>query len=64
MGAPHPEFGAALRQLVEDRRLSYRELSRRAHFSTGYISDLINGRKPANADVAKRWTRRSTPADA
>ncbi|MDR7278379.1 helix-turn-helix domain-containing protein [Catenuloplanes atrovinosus] len=53
MGAPHPEFGAALRQLVEDRRLSYRELSRRAHFSTGYISDLINGRKPANADVAK-----------
>ncbi|MFI5839473.1 helix-turn-helix domain-containing protein [Catenuloplanes sp. NPDC051500] len=54
MGSSHPSFGAVLRQLIKDRGLSYREAAAHAHFSAGYISDLIGGKKPPNLYAAEK----------
>ncbi|MGV9311810.1 nSTAND1 domain-containing NTPase [Streptomyces sp. NPDC003691] len=45
-------FGARLRRLRAERGLSLAELSRRAHYSRGYISKVENGRKPVTYGFA------------
>lgn len=49
-----PGFGATLKELREQRRLSLRRLGERAYCSHGYLWDLESGAKRPSASVAKR----------
>lgn len=48
-----PGFGDELRRLLAERGMSLRELSRRAHCDAGYLSKIMNGRKPASPHLAR-----------
>lgn len=43
-------FPAALRGLMEERRLSYRQLAYKTHLSAGYLNHLTKGSRPVPAD--------------
>jgi transcriptional regulator with XRE-family HTH domain len=45
-------FGIKLAALVEERGLSLREVAHRAGYSTGYLSNVIHGRKRATEQIA------------
>lgn len=50
--AADPRFGARLRQLRTSRRMSVRDLAKRAYVSRSHISDLENGLKIPSIDTA------------
>ncbi|MBM3147321.1 MAG: helix-turn-helix domain-containing protein [Actinobacteria bacterium] len=43
-------FPAALRGLMEERRLSYRQLAYKTRLSAGYLNHLTKGSRPVPAD--------------
>ncbi|GAB2607791.1 hypothetical protein GCM10027168_45910 [Streptomyces capparidis] len=51
---PEASFPAELRRLRERRGLSLADLSRRTHYSKGYLSKIETGAKRVTADVARR----------
>ena len=46
------DFGSEVRRLLSERDMSLRELARRAHCDAGYLSKMVNGRKPAPSRMA------------
>jgi len=47
-------FGDKARELMDSHGVSLRELARRAHFDAGHLSKVLNGYKPASAELASR----------
>lgn len=54
MPSVDPRFPDRLRQLLDDRGLSYRALAARTYYGKSYVHDLAHGRKTPSADAAKR----------
>src|ERR1700728_3649561 len=53
--APDPvTFGQEIRRLMAERRVGLRELARQVHYDPGYLSKVVNGRKAASRDLARR----------
>jgi transcriptional regulator with XRE-family HTH domain len=46
------DFGSEVRRLLSERDMSLRELARRVHCDAGYLSKMVNGRKPAPPHMA------------
>jgi transcriptional regulator with XRE-family HTH domain len=51
------DLGIAVRRLLGERRMSLRELARRAHWDVGYLSKVINGKKAASWAVIRDLDR-------
>jgi tetratricopeptide (TPR) repeat protein len=49
-----PRFPDRLRQLLDDRGVSYRVLAARTFYGKSYVHDLAHGRKTPNRDAAQR----------
>jgi transcriptional regulator with XRE-family HTH domain len=47
-------FGAALKGLMEERHLTYRQLAYKTRLSAGYLNHLTKGRRPVPADPVIR----------
>jgi transcriptional regulator with XRE-family HTH domain len=47
-------FGDVARRLMADRGISVRELSRRTFYDKAHLSRVLNGQKPASAELARR----------
>lgn len=47
-------FGDEARRLMADRGVSVRELSRRTFYDKAHLSRVLNGQKPASAELARR----------
>ncbi|MGI5246616.1 helix-turn-helix domain-containing protein [Dactylosporangium sp. CA-139066] len=54
MSEVDPRFAARLRELIEQRELSYRALAARVHYGKTLVNDLATGRKSPTPDVAQR----------
>ncbi|GAA2327644.1 helix-turn-helix transcriptional regulator [Dactylosporangium salmoneum] len=52
--ATDPTFGQRLRELIEQRRTSYRALAARVHHGKTHVHDLATGRKAPTVDLAQR----------
>lgn len=52
---PHP--GAVLETVFEDTPITVSEAARRLNLSRGFLSAVVNGRKPVRADLAVRLER-------
>jgi transcriptional regulator with XRE-family HTH domain len=48
-----PSFGGKLGELLAERGMSQNEAARRSHYNAGYLSKVINGRKPASAALGR-----------
>lgn len=46
-------FGGEVRRLMAVRGVGLRELARRVSYDPGYLSKVVNGRKPVSADLAR-----------
>jgi transcriptional regulator with XRE-family HTH domain len=46
------DFGAAVRRLLSERGMSQNELAARSHWDAGYLSKVVNGRKPGTHAMA------------
>jgi addiction module HigA family antidote len=52
---PHP--GAVLETVFEDTPITVSEAARKLNLSRGFLSSVVNGRKPVRADLAVRLER-------
>lgn len=52
---PHP--GAVLETVFEDTPITVSEAARKLNLSRGFLSAVVNGRKPVRADLAVRLER-------
>lgn len=50
-------FGARIRELRKEAKLSQEELAGRAHIATSYLSDLERGQQSPTLDVLNRIVR-------
>lgn len=50
-------FGEEMRRLMTEQGLSLRRLAKLARYDTGYLSKVMNGRKPPSRDLAARLDR-------
>jgi transcriptional regulator with XRE-family HTH domain len=49
-----PRFAARLRELLDDRGVSFRALSARTYYSKSYLHDIASGKKAPTAELASR----------
>jgi tetratricopeptide (TPR) repeat protein len=47
-------FGEEIRRLMAERRVGLRELARQVSYDPGYLSKVVNGRKPVSGDLGRR----------
>lgn len=47
-------FGHTLQALLNERDMSLRRLAEISHYDVGYLSKVVNGKKPPSADMARR----------
>jgi tetratricopeptide (TPR) repeat protein len=47
-------FGGEVRRLMAERHVGLRELARQVSYDPGYLSKVVNGRKPVSGDLARR----------
>jgi transcriptional regulator with XRE-family HTH domain len=47
-------FSGEVRRLMAERHVGLRELARQVSYDPGYLSKVVNGRKPVSPDLARR----------